>query len=285
MRLIGHLGDEASARTFADFLYVQGIENRLENQNKDGWAIWVVEEDRIDQATTLLTDFQKTPGDPKYRAGAKDAAQRRSDEEKDKAEYRKRVVGRERLFRTFATYGVGPLTMILIVASTVVFVLSKFGQNIEGVEALLLWLPAVRAGEVWRLVTPIFVHGDVLHIFFNMWWLWDLGSMIEGRQSTWHLAALVLVIAICSNLAQYPFAGPNFFGMSGVVYGLFGYIWIRGKCDPVSGLFLHPTTVTMMIVWFFLCLVGVIGNVANWTHACGLGLGMAWGYLSSLRYR
>jgi hypothetical protein len=36
MRLIGHLDNESYARTFADFLYVQGIESRLENQKNDG---------------------------------------------------------------------------------------------------------------------------------------------------------------------------------------------------------------------------------------------------------
>jgi GlpG protein len=285
MRLIGHLADESSARTFADYLFVQGIENRLEDQKNEGWAIWVIEEDRIEQATSLLEEFRNAPADPKYRSGAQGAAQKRAEEEKDQAEYRKRVAGRERLIRTFTPYGTGPVTVVLIAASVIVFFLSRFGQNDEPVQGLFLWLPAVREGEVWRLFTPIFIHADVLHIFFNMWWLLDLGSMIEGRQSSLQLAVLVLVIAACSNLAQYHFTGPAFCGMSGVVFGLAGYIWIRGKCDPGSGLFLHPTTVTMMLFWFFLCLAHVIPNVANATHASGLALGMAWGYLSSLRHR
>jgi GlpG protein len=118
-----------------------------------------------------------------------------------------------------------------------------------------------------------------------MLWLRDLGSMIEGRQSSLQLAVLVFVIAAVSNLAQYFAEGPSFGGMSGVVYGLAGYIWIRGKYDPGSGLFLHPSTVAMMIVWFLLCLSGLVGYTANWVHAVGLGLGMAWGYLSSAKYR
>jgi GlpG protein len=73
--------------------------------------------------------------------------------------------------------------------------------------------------------------------------------------------------------------------MSGVVYGLLGYVWIRGKFDPASGLYLHPYNVIMMLVWFFACLLHLIPNIANTTHAVGLGIGIAWGYLSSLRYR
>lgn len=285
MRLIGHLLEESSARTFADFLCVQGIENRLEHQKSDGWAIWVVEEDRLDQATHLLADYQKAPEDPKYRDSAKGAARRRAEQEKDQEDYRKRVVGRQGLFRPMTAYGVGPLTVVLIVASAVVFFLSRWGTDYEPIQKLFLSLPEVGRGEVWRLFTPIFIHGSWTHIIFNMWWLWDLGSMIEGRQSSLQLAVLVLVIAITSNLAQYFFSGPDFGGMSGVVYGLFGYIWMRGKFDPASGLFLHPTTVTMMIIWFFLCLMHIIPGIANATHGIGLVLGVAWGYLSSLRHR
>ncbi len=73
--------------------------------------------------------------------------------------------------------------------------------------------------------------------------------------------------------------------MSGVVYGLLGYVWIRGKLDPGSGLYVHPTTVTMMIIWFVACVSGILGPVANAAHAAGLALGMGWGWVASLKYR
>ena len=71
--------------------------------------------------------------------------------------------------------------------------------------------------------------------------------------------------------------------MSGVVYGLLGYIWVKGKFDPASGLFLNSQTAVMMLVWFFLCLAKIIPNVANTVHAAGLIVGLAWGFISSLR--
>ena len=51
-------------------------------------------------------------------------------------------------------------------------------------------LPGIRHGEVWRLFTPMFVHFGLPHLFFNMWWLLDVGTMIECRQSTARLAVL-----------------------------------------------------------------------------------------------
>ncbi len=292
MRLIGHLANESRARTFADYLYVQGIENHVEFEKEHGWAVWIPDEDKIEQASGLLTAFQANPTDPKYQAQAKPAASLRAAEEKSRAAYRKKMLDRRQLFRPLQAYGFGPLTLVLILISVVVFFWSGAGNHLEAIHTLFIseytraaGLPEIRAGQVWRLFTPIFIHYGYVHILFNMLWLWDLGSMIETRQGSLQLALLVLIIAACSNVGQYFFSGPVFGGMSGVVYGLLGYVWLRGKFDPGSGLFVHPTTVWMMIAWFFLCLSGVIPNVANMVHAIGLGMGVAWGYLSSLRYR
>jgi GlpG protein len=296
MRLIGHLAEEKAARTFADFLYVQGIEGHVEFEKPDGWGIWINEEDRIEEAAGLLIIFRQNPADPKYRAEAKSATELRAEAEKDEANYRKKVSDRRQLFQPLQDYGFGPLTFGLIAISVVVFFLSKFGNEPQRVIGLFITefvphgafgpiLPEVMRGQVWRLITPIFVHFDPLHILFDMWWLRIFGSMVEGRQSTWQLAILVGTIAVCSNLGQFFFGGPVFGGMSGVDYGLLGYIWLRGKFDPGSGLYLHPTTVTIMMIWFFACFTPIIPHVANGAHAVGLVTGLAWGYFSSLRYR
>jgi GlpG protein len=299
MRLIGHLAEEKSARTFADYLYVQKIESHLEFEKADGWGVWINDEDKLEEAASLLATFRLNPADPKYRAEAKSASELRAEAEKDEAKYRKKVSDRRTLFRPLTGYGFGPLTFGLIAISVVVAIYSRLGAEEQPIMRLFItdynvtgnlihWhggLPEIRHGQLWRLITPIFIHFGLLHIVFNMLWLRDLGSMIEGRQSSWMLALLVLVIAACSNLAQFWYGGPAFGGMSGVVYGLLGYIWMRGKFDPASGFYLHPSTVTMMIIWFFACFTPLIPNVANATHAAGLVIGLAWGYLSSLRYR
>ena len=104
MRLIGHLTDENSARAFADYLYVQGIENQLEQEN-DGWSIWISDEDKITSAADILTAFRQNPTDPKYTKEAKSAAELRAQEQKDKDSYRKRVRNRRHLFRPVAKPG------------------------------------------------------------------------------------------------------------------------------------------------------------------------------------
>jgi GlpG protein len=70
-----------------------------------------------------------------------------------------------------------------------------------------------------------------------------------------------------------------------VVYGLLGYIWIRSRLDPFCGLMVNPTTVTIMGIWFVVCLLGVPGlpKVANVVHAVGLGMGLLVGYMTPRR--
>ncbi|HWX20429.1 MAG TPA: rhomboid family intramembrane serine protease [Candidatus Binatia bacterium] len=306
MRLIGHLPSETSARTFGDYIYSQGIENQLEFTQGDGWGVWVNDEEQLENATKLLDAFRANPTDPKYRAQAKSAEELRAQKAKSDEAWRKKLKDRRQLFRPLTGYGFGPVTFALIAFSVAVAFLSNVGMNPERVHRLFItdfktidnfitWdssLPEIRHGQIWRLFTPMFIHFGVAHILFNMLWLRDLGSMIEGRQSSWYLAVLTLVIAAGSNLAQFyigPGHGPDFGGMSGVVYGLLGYIWMRGKFDPASGLYLHPSTVVMMLIWLVAGFTGIltllVGPVANTVHLAGLVIGAAWGYLSSLRHR
>lgn len=146
-------------------------------------------------------------------------------------------------------------------------------------------------GEIWRLLTPIFLHYGPTHLAFDMIMLFAFGSQIEVRRGPWKYLAMVVVIAVLSNLGQYylgslslkagvgwEFApNPHFGGMSGVVYGLFGYVWMKGRFQPELGLFAHPNTVLIMIGWFVLCVAGVIPHVANVAHGVGLVAGMAIG--------
>jgi GlpG protein len=285
MRLIGHLPNEASALTFSDFLYVQGIHNQVEHEN-DGWGIWIHSEDELDKAKDLLQSYVGNPNDPRFHKHSRRANELKEQEHKEDQAAKEKTFDRTTLFKSTMPYGVGPLTVLLMAASIGVSGLALTNPDSGLFELLMMsnytkGLREVQTGEIWRLFTPVLLHGGWLHLFFNMWWLLDLGSMIEGRQSSRSLLALVVVIAIVSNLTQWYFAGPNFVGMSGVVYGLLGYVWMKGKFDPSSGLFLHPQTVLMMLIWFFACWFGMIPRVANYAHTGGLVAGMAWGLASS----
>ena len=181
--------------------------------------------------------------------------------------------------------------MALIVICIAVAVFSKVGE--DWASPLLNWLyitpinfadgplgsnglSAVRHGQVWRLLTPIFIHFGILHIVFNMWWLSDLGSLIEQRKGMLMLGALVVVSGVVANLGQYVTSGPYFGGMSGVVYALFGYIWLKGRLSPGEGMTVSHNTVVVMLVWLVICMMGWVGPIANTAHVLGLVMGVVW---------
>jgi GlpG protein len=294
MRHIGNVPTEQQARLFGDYLYARGIRNEVEPDGDNSWMIWVADEAQLAAARGLLERFQHNPSSAEFAHDAAGAEALRSDEARDLAAYRKRFYTRQQIFPGTRSFGAGVLTYALVVACVMVSLFSKFGHD----DALLRFLyisypqegasgilPEVRSGEVWRLFTPAIIHFGFAHLLFNMMWLFQLGSMIEGRQGHLQFAVLVLVLAAGSNVPQYVVHGPSFGGMSGVIYGLFGYVWLRGRFDRGSGLYIDRQNVILMIVWFFLCLTGWIGPIANVAHGAGLVLGAAWGFVSAMLAR
>jgi len=142
---------------------------------------------------------------------------------------------------------------------------------------------AMSNGEYWRLVTPIFLHFGLFHLVFNGLWTWELGRRIEPFTGSIHTFVIVLLMAVASNLGQYLWGGPSLFGgMSGVVYGLLGYVWIRHKVSPRPQLAIPPGLLGFMLFWLLLGMSGIIdllmsGSIANAAHAVGLVTGMILG--------
>ena len=291
MRHIGHLPDQAQGSSFGDFLLAKGIRNEIEAEPDGTSLVWIVEDDQLAAAQAWLEKFRANPDGAEFRDASALAAKTRKAEAKEQAEYQRRVRTGKSLFVKFGGYGVGVLTYTLIGICVVVALFSKFGANENLVRQLVIsdpgnmapgFLPDVtQHGEFWRLLTPVFLHFGVLHLLFNMMWLYQLGCLIEARQGTLRLLLLVIVTGVFSNLAQYFMGGPQFGGMSGVVYALAGYVWLRGKYDRTSGLFLNQQSVTILLVWLVACFTNLLGPVANYAHLGGLVSGMAIGRVSA----
>ncbi|GGC67575.1 rhomboid family intramembrane serine protease [Undibacterium terreum] len=185
------------------------------------------------------------------------------------------------------------VTVILIAICGIVALLSGLGSSQAVLQDLFIAGPGshggyqdVMNGQIWRLVTPIFIHFSVLHIFFNLMWVWDLGRMIEGIKGAAFYAVFILLVGIASNVLQYSVThSPYFGGMSGVIYGLLGYVWMQSRYRPGLGFELHKNTVVMMLIWYVLCWTGLLGAIANWAHTGGLLMGVLIGYLDPGRRR
>ncbi|MCE5986396.1 rhomboid family intramembrane serine protease [Pseudomonas sp. 5FOS] len=140
-------------------------------------------------------------------------------------------------------------------------------------------------GQWWRLVSPMLLHFGVLHLAMNSLWYWELGKRIELRQGPWALLGLTLLFSLVSNLAQHYSSGPSLFGgLSGVLYGLLGHIWLYQWRAPNRYFDLPKGVLVMMLIWLVVCLSGVIdtlglGQIANAAHVGGLLIGCLTGLL------
>jgi len=292
MRRIGTLSSEQDARNFSDYLFTLKIDTQV-SQGNGAWDIWLLDEDRLEQGRSELEAFRAAPRDPKYVAAAQAASQQRDAElAAVLTAARQQIDLRERWERP--VWLQMPVTFVLGALCLAATLFSQFGKN-EGLTALLqiqsititevvndqvqIEVPNqsfydIRQGEVWRLVTPIFLHMSPMHFIGNIMMLFLLGGMTERERGSWRFLLGVLLIAVISNIAQYVIDGPRFGGASGVVYGLFGYVWLTGYTQPSSGLQISRESTIIMVGWLFLCTTGLVGPVANVAHFAGLGVGL-----------
>jgi GlpG protein len=295
MRRIGTLSTEREASTFRDYLFLQNIESDVDPDDDGTFAVWVHDDSHVETATRLMERFRANPQGEEFNQVKGDASRARSRQEQEDARRRSTVVNRERMGYERNFLGTGILSIVLIAICALVAIYSQAGHNHEALRYLFIaWYPedlaqpveSFSTGQVWRVLTPIFIHFGWLHLIFNAMWLRDFGSFIEARFSSFYFAMLVLVLGIGSNVAQYLFTGhPWFGGMSGVNYGLFGFLWTRGRFDRDVVWRLNPTVIYTMMAWYAACLFGLVGQIANTAHTVGLLLGAAWGFISSGKLR
>jgi GlpG protein len=293
MRLLTTVSDENQAKILGDALYADGVVTTLKETRDGSFAVWVHDEDRMEQARAFLSGFD--PGASRIAEMAKKARVKRKQEAKSDEQLRVRTEKIRQQIQAKQNMRIGPVTTGLIAICVLVFILTKQGDDL-GMLSYFTFVPLVPAGnrfvfgdvsaiwqgQPWRLFTPMFIHFGFMHILFNMWWLKDLGTAIERVFSSRYLLTFVLLTAAFSHLLEYAFSGPTRFGgMSGVVYALFAFIWIRGRFDSSFPYRMPQQLVTFMLIWLGLGFTGWVGPIANWVHTGGLIAGAAWGLVSS----
>jgi GlpG protein len=281
MRSIGTISDETRARRFGDFLTSQGIDTNVEPA-AGGFQIWVLDDDKLQAAAADLTAFQAAPDDPRFAATAGAARAQRDRIESKARRLRRNFIDVRTQFAGGLHRHAPIITLILILLSALVTFQSNFGHNPEIASRLLFSLyprgaPEIRHGQIWRLITPIFLHYSFFHILFDMWWLWDLGSAVERRRGPWWYLCFILFTGCLSTTTQ-GLITPGVGGMSGVVYALFGYVWMVGRFRPQEQLGVSTETVWIMLVWLVACFTGWLGPIGNYAHLAGLLLGVLIGY-------
>lgn len=171
------------------------------------------------------------------------------------------------------------ITLLFIILSCLIAVITWFGQL-----STTLWfhydIELIRSGQVWRLITPIFLHFSVFkilfaHLAFNMIWFYQFGTIIERSDSSKILLSLILVAAIISNITQAVFSTALFGGMSGVVYALLGYLLAMNKANPSYRGKIANNIAYVLIIFMVVAALGLLGHgIANAAHLSGFIVGI-----------
>lgn len=179
-----------------------------------------------------------------------------------------------------------PFVWVVLMISCVPFLISTSQGAGQDLNAIAGWFMPRKLSNLlqpfspWRIWTPTFVHYTFMHLFTNgyLWWL--LASKVES-ESRFQIIALTIISATVANLLQWSIAGPNFGGLSGVVYAVFAYIWVLSRCGGKT-LYSIDTKLTLVILAFIpLSATGWFGKFADWAHIGGLITGalLAYGHL------
>ena len=183
-----------------------------------------------------------------------------------------------------------PFTLITLALGVAGYWLGTYYQD-SGILRLLLFgslTESIGHLQLWRLITPVYIHFGWMHILFNGLWIFDLGRRLELLLGTRKCAALFFLIAIGSNFVQYIIDTETamFGGLSGVVYGYLGFLWIASSKSRVKNQLLQipPGIFVFMFAWLILGFLGVIdlfinGRVANGAHLGGLLIGVCYGLI------
>lgn len=137
----------------------------------------------------------------------------------------------------------------------------------------------IAAGQLWRLFTPMLLHGDLLHIGFNMYALLVIGPNLERYFGRVRFILLYLVSGFAGNVMSLAFTAQNSLGSSTAIFGLLA----------AQGVFVYQNrelfgrqSRTILNRIFYLAainlVIGLQARIDNWGHIGGLlgGLGYAW---------
>ena len=163
------------------------------------------------------------------------------------------------------------ITYWLIAVNVILYVVPiLFGQYNDLINNYSVWGPAIREGQVYRLFTGMFLHGGLVHLLFNCYALYVIGSQVESFLGKFKFLVIYLVAGISGALFSMIFGG-NYasIGASGAIFGLmgalvyFGYHY-RVYLGNVVRSQIIPLIVLNLALGFF------VTGIDNFAHIGGL---------------
>ncbi|MGQ8364188.1 rhomboid family intramembrane serine protease GlpG [Glaciecola sp. 1036] len=251
--------------TFARFLQCQGIQSRVEevveNANNPQYQVFIQDPEKIELVSELAKKFAANPQAKEFQQAAWETG-----------EIQESIKFGSVNFQPARLLAV-PFTSLIMLLCLVIYISFFFGffdavRNLLSIQPLSLM---AENHEWWRLFGPNFIHFSILHIAFNLLWWWILGEQLERVFGTFWLVVLFVISSLFANLSQLLATGPEFGGLSGVVYALFGFVWWIGWLRPKWNVSLPTSYIVFILVWLVLGFLQILPvNMANQAHLFGL---------------
>jgi membrane associated rhomboid family serine protease len=164
-----------------------------------------------------------------------------------------------------------PVTLMMTACAVAVF-----GADLMDMDTTALELTTQAFWqEPWRLLTPALKHGDLMHLGFNLYWLWIFGVRLEKELGHFTTLGLMAFFELGSGAAEYAVLIGGI-GLSGVGYGMFALVWVLDRYDARFHGAMPERVARLFVIWFFLCIAFTVTEVypvANIAHGVGALLG------------
>jgi rhomboid protease GluP len=137
----------------------------------------------------------------------------------------------------------------------------------------------IMQGQVWRLLTPIFLHGSILHIGFNMYALFYIGPTLERFYGRWRYLGLFILSGFAGNVISFMFSQYQSLGSSTSIFGLLGAEGVLiYQNREIFGNIARRALSQVIIIAVVNLIIGLTPGIDNWGHIGGLigGTLFAW---------
>ncbi|UTR07986.1 rhomboid family intramembrane serine protease [Alkalihalobacillus sp. LMS6] len=170
-------------------------------------------------------------------------------------------------------YGKPRFIYALLISFVVMFFLLETNGGSTNIQVLIeygaKYNPLIMEGEWWRLVTSMFLHIGLLHLFFNAIALFFLGTAVEQLFGTFRFVIIYFLAGIFGSIVSFAFNDYVSAGASGALFGCFGALLYFGMKHPT--LFFRTLGKNILFLLGFNLVLGfIVPGIDNGAHIGGL---------------
>jgi len=168
------------------------------------------------------------------------------------------------------------VTYTILGLTIFVYLLQLGTEYTTGIDQAAYWglkvNELIAAGQLWRLITPVLLHGSIIHIGFNMYALYLFGPRLENNFGRWRFLALYLISGFAGNVFSMMFTQAPSLGSSTAIFGLLGAhgIFVYQNREYFGQQIARAALSRIIQVAAINLLIGLSPGIDNWGHVGGL---------------